>query len=144
MRRFFALSAGAVAAALALAVPAAAATPTLKIDRPWLLRTSTGNKSLDAGKTYRHCPSQHIQGIHARGHVSGAHKGDAYKAVWRLNGEKIITFTEHWSTGSGKVEVSSLSNTIDNLPDGTYKVTARQNGKALRSSSISLKTKSSC
>jgi hypothetical protein len=129
---------------LALAVPAVAATPTLKIDRPWLLKTSTGNKSLAAGGTYKHCSAQHIQEIDARGHVSGATKGASYKAVWRKDGVKIITFTEHWSKTSGKVTVATLSNQSDNLPDGKYKVTARQNGKALASSSISLKTKSGC
>src|SRR4051812_4286718 len=102
MKRVFALSAAAVTV-LVLAVPAVAATPTLKIDRPWLLKTTTGNKTLAAGGTYRHCPQQRIEEIDARGHVSGAHEGDAYKAVWRKDGVKIITFTRHWSKASGKV-----------------------------------------
>lgn len=131
-------SAGAVA--LALAVPASAGTPTLEFIK-WRVVTDSGNYKVGRGQTYEHCRANRVNGIDARGIVSGAHKGDAYKAIWRLNGQKIVTFTRHWPKGDGKVKVATLSNSASDLPDGKYKLTVRQNGKVLGSDTITLKTK---
>lgn len=139
MRRIFVPCATA-GAALALAVPAVAATPTLQF-RKWAVDTDNGTAKVAGGKTYSHCGANRVLGINARGTVSGAKKGDAYKVVWRQNGHKIVTFTEHWPRSDGKVKVGTLSNKADDVPDGTYKVTAKQNGEVLGSSSVKLKTK---
>ena len=143
MKRLFALSLTAIAM-LALAVPAVADTPTAKINRKWLLVTTNGNKTIEAGKTFKHCTQNHVKRIDARGEVSGATEGDKYKGVWRKDGTKIITFNHSWKKSSGKVTFSTLSTTSDNLPDGKFKVTVKQDGEALASSAISLKTTGDC
>ena len=140
MRRIFAVSA-AGAAVRGLAVPAVAATPTLEFNK-WVVPAENGDHKVAGGTTYKHCGSNTVLGIDAHGTVSGATKGDDYKAVWRKDGQKIVTFTEHWHKANGKVKVATLSNSADDMPDGKYKVTVKENGKVLGSSSIRLKTKS--
>ena len=143
MRRFAGLSAAALIA-LALAVPAVAGGGTSASINKWVLKTTNGNETLKPGKTFSHCSQNHVKEIDAKGTVSGADKGGSYKAVWRKDGEKIITFNETWHKKNGKVKFSSLSNTVDDLPDGKFKVTVKQHGKTLDSATIKLKTTGSC
>jgi hypothetical protein len=141
--RFSALSAAALLA-LALAVPASAGSGTSASINKWKVKTSNGDVTIQPGKTFSHCTQNHVQEIDARGTVSGADKGSSYKAVWRKDGEKIITFNETWHKKNGSVKFSSLSNTGDNLPDGKFKVNVNQKGKTLTSAAIKLKTTGDC
>jgi hypothetical protein len=141
--RFAARSVAALAA-LALAVPASAGSGTTASINKWLVKTSNGNVTIQPGKTFKRCTQNHVTEIDAKGKVSGADKGGSYKAVWRKDGDKIITFNETWSKSSGKVKFSSLSNSVDDLPDGKFKVNVNQHGKTLTTAAIKLKTTGDC
>jgi hypothetical protein len=132
------------AAMLALAATANAATPTVKITKFVASIEGGTKKRVEPGGTITHCASKDVKGVYGKGTVDGATVGDGYKAIWRWNGTKVATFNRKWTKESGKGTLSTIGASDGSMPDGKFKLTVKQDGEALASGAVTLKTNDGC
>lgn len=127
----------------AVAASAASASTHVKVTS-WHVYDRKGKlHKVKPGATLKSCASNPASELDAKGKVTGAKKGKAFKELWTVKGGTGPTFDESWSRNGSFTDYFSLSDE-GGFDPGTWQVKLVQGGKAIGKSAITLKRKTGC
>ena len=131
-----------------LALPAVALAkkkPTHVKFTSWTIEAVAGaTHTVAPGKTFTACASDPTHGIDAKGKVTRAKKGKAFKEVWMLDGQVTDVFNDTWGKQGAFNDVFGIFALLGAIETGSWKVKLVQGGKKIGASSLKLATDSGC